>query len=338
MRRSYRSRLVSVLVASALGAFAAEPALAMHASGATGPWSLRTAGDGGFVSFGVSVGQFSGTASELVFDYPLGRKFKISELTWDLEDIAVAGVQASAGFGGRWRVDLGVWSAINEGSGMMVDRDWIYDDAETLSLDPGDDNWTHESLHPDTSVDAGTMFDLNLSVLALHSGPFSLRGIFGFKSDLWRWSARGGTYVYSVAEFRDSSGSFESGVQVIEYEQQYAIPYLGIGADWTTPTLSVDGHLLLSALVSASDSDYHNLRDTRFEGEFTGGTYVGLGVAATWAFAPRWFATLGVEYESVAGLTGDVTMSGPDGRWRFPDGGGVDMNAVLATLGAGYRF
>jgi outer membrane protease len=310
----------------------------MHASGAADPGSLTAAAGGVSFSLGASVGQVAGTASELVFDYPLGSKAKISELTWDIKDVTVAGVQASAGFGGRFRVNLGFWSALNEGSGEMVDRDWLYSDEYSAALVPGDGNWTHESRHPDTSVDEGTMVDLNLTVLALQTGSFSLLGIAGYKSDTWDWSARGGTYVYSDESFRDTVGSFPSGQEVIRYEQKYSIPYLGIGVNWTWPVFRVDGHLLLSTLVSATDSDYHVLRDTLFEGDFSGGTYVGLGLNAAWTFAPHWFATIDVEYQSVSEMTGNVTIATPEGLFYEEDGGGLAMDATMITLGAGYRF
>ena len=100
----------------------------------------------------------------------------------------------------------------------------------------------------------------------------------------------------------------------------------------------MDAHLLMSPLVSATTSDYHDLRETRFEGDFLGGMYVGLGVTAAWTFAQRWSAAMRVEYQSISGLTGDVTMSGPGGRYYYPDGGGVGMDAMMVSLGTSFRF
>ena len=181
-----------------------------------------------------------GTATELAFDYPNGRKFKLSELTWDFKNVVMAGVHGSVGIGRRFRLDLGVRSALTAGSGMMVDRDWDYPDSVSASLEPNDSNWTDESRHPDTSLDQGTILDLNLSVLALQTGPFSLRGIVGYKNDTWKWSARGGTYIYSTEYYgsRDATGSFPAGVEVISYEQRYSIPYFGVGAELDEAGLS----------------------------------------------------------------------------------------------------
>jgi len=100
----------------------------------------------------------------------------------------------------------------------------------------------------------------------------------------------------------------------------------------------VETHLLLSTMVSATDSDYHVLRNTLFEGDFSGGTYVGLGLNAAWAFAPQWSATLGVEYQSISEMTGDVTITAPEVRAIDESGGGLAMDAAMITLGAAYRF
>jgi plasminogen activator len=222
---------------------------------------------------------------------------------------------------------------------MMVDRDWNYPASVSAVLEPDDGNWTDESRHPDTSLDQGTILDLSMSVLALQTGPFSLRGVAGYKNDTWKWSARGGTYIYSTEYYgaRDASGSFPD-VEVISYEQQYSIPYVGVGADWAKSAFRVEVHLLFSPFVSASDTDYHYLRGVLFEGDFSGGTYLGLGLSAGWEFAPRWSATLGVEYQSIPEITGDTRVSGAEGPGKFEGGGGIAMHAASVALGAGYHF
>jgi plasminogen activator len=338
MQHAPRFRSFFVALAAALAASVPPPSQAMNASGAVDPASLTSSGGGFTFSLGASVGRVSGTATELVFDYPLGSKTKISELTWDIKDVTVAGVQASAGLGAKFRLNAGYWSALDEGSGEMIDRDWLYTEESYLVLTPDDGNWNYESRHPDTSVDEGTMLDLNLTFQALRTGSFSLLGIVGYRTDTWGWSSRGGTYVYSDESFRDTSGAFPEGEEIINYEQEYKIPYVGIGANWASPAFRLDARLLLSTMVSATDSDYHVLRDTLFEGDFSGGTFVGFGLDATWTFAPHWFATLGLEYQSISEMTGDVTITEPEGTSSFEDGGGVAVDTTMITVGAGYRF
>lgn len=338
MRRSCRLRLSFAAVATLLALAAAAPALAAHATCATDPWAFREGGCGNFFSIGASVGQVAGSGSERVYHYPLGEKTLLSDLKWDFKDVTIAGVTASTGFGDRYIVNIGFWSAIRGGSGLMVDHDWLSSEPVAKAVAPDDGNWTHESRHPDTSLDGGTMLDLSVSFLALRVRPFSLRGMLGYKRDAWSWSARGGTYVYSEQEYRDSTGSFQPGVQVIEYKQTYSIPYLGVGANWTTRAFLADIHLLASPAVWASDTDYHNLRDITFKGDFFGGLYVGVGLTATWAISERWAATLGGEYQSITRLTGDETMITRDGTRVFQNGVGMGMNALLYSLGVNWRF
>jgi len=312
----------------------------MPATGQPAAGSLQTPGAGISFALDASVGVLEGTASELVYYYPYGRKFKLSELTWDLKDVVVAGLHGSVGYTRWFRLNLGVWSALTAGNGTMVDRDWEYPDIVSAFLEPNAQNWTHESRHPDTSLEKGTIVDLNLSVLAWQTGPFSLRGIVGYKNESWKWSARGGTYIYSTADagFRGATGSFPDGLEVISYEQRYSIPYVGVGASWTKPAFQLEAHLLFSPAVSASDSDYHNLRGVLFEGDFSRGTYFGLGLGAGWEFARHWSATLAVEYQSIPEIIGDYTVSGAEGSGFFEGSSGIAMSAVSIALGAGYHF
>jgi plasminogen activator len=255
--------VAGALVPAAAGAFQAAPAPGS-------PGALRVGSGAVTFALDASVGLLEGTARELVFDYPLGTKFKVSELTWDLKDVAMAGLTASAGFGPRVRLNASVWSALNDGSGSMRDRDWLYTsyfEAGLISPDNiGEAAWTDESRHPDTSVDTARAFDVNVCVSALQSGSFSLSGIAGWKWQKYRWSARGGTATYTpmldastadLAHFREFSYEFTPGVEVVAYEQTFSIPYLGLSAAWAGPALRLEGHVLLSALVSAEIGRAH---------------------------------------------------------------------------------
>lgn len=333
-----RLRLASVALVALLVALAAAPALAMHATGAADPWSYQIGDGENFLSFGASFGVVEGTCSETVFTYPGGEKFLLSDLKWDYRGVTLGGFMVSSGIGGRYRANFGYWSAFHGGSGLMVDRDWVYDDAVAHAIVQDDSNWTHESRHPDTSLDGGTMLDVNISVLALRAAPFSLRGILGFKRDTWNWSARGGTYNYSSLEFRDSVGVFDSDKQVIAYRQEYSIPYLGIGANVSTPRFLMDVHALLSPAIWASTTDYHNMRDLTFAGDFFGGFYLGLGLTATHTITPRWAITLRGEYQSISWLTGDLTVITSERERVYQGAAGVGMNALMYSLGTSFRF
>jgi outer membrane protease len=332
------ARLAAAALAAGLAACAPGAALAQLASLPAAPAPVTARAGGASFSLEASVGMLGGTATERAFSYPQGSRFKISELNWDLEGVALGGVQAAVGIGRRVRLGAGFWTALTDGSGMMVDRDWLYSDAFSAFVTPSDANWTHESRHPDTSVDTGRVFDLNLAVTALEGRGFTLSGILGWRSETWGWTARGGTFVYSDEGFRDTVGSFADGVEVIAYEQQFTVPYVGVGVAWEGPTLRLDGRVLASGLVSATDHDYHALRDVTYDGDFSRGAYLGLGVGAAWSFAPRWRASLAFAYESFSEIIGDVTMSGAEGSGTFGSAGGIALESATASLGVGFSF
>jgi outer membrane protease len=313
------------------------------------PWSA-SGGSGVTWSLSGSVGQLQGTAYERVYAYPNGEKYKVSELKWDLKDVTLAGLEGSVGLGDAVRLNLGWWGAVSHGSGGMVDRDWLYADVLSGSTPPSlvtDDAWTDQSVHPNTSVDHASMVDLNLAVRAFAWGPLRVIGILGYRNDVFRWTAREGTFVYSVHGFRDTSGNFATlfgpDVVTIQYEQKYQMPYAGLdlAGDWGA--FRLEGHVL-GGPVTAEDHDYHALRATTFDGHFGGGTFVGAGARATYFFTARFFASLGVEYQRIDEMVGNVVASGPnpDGIGTFtieePDGGSVELSTVAGFGSLGYRF
>ena len=334
--RRIQSAVVSIF---ALSALAAAPARATNASSAP-PGATQAQVGGVTFSLGATIGLVDGTAYERVYA-PQVRDFKVSELTWDLKNIAMVGVQGTADIGSRFRINLGYWSAVSEGDGSMVDRDWLFLDADS------DDDWTHESRHPDTTLDSGSMLDLSLDVRAFSMGALSVSGIFGYKHDEWKWSARGGDYNYTwdyngdgyitEDEYR-RGGSFPDGQLVIEYRQQYEMPYLGLGCEGVWGPVQVQGHVLYSPWVSAEDHDYHALRYTTFDGDFSGGDWFGAGLSATWLFASRWYATASVEYQNFDEIIGKVTETSPEGRFVYGDSGGMELETVMLLFGAGFRF
>ena len=334
------SNLLRTATAAALGlaaALAPAAASAMHAS-TPSPWAAS--GSGGGLSWAIegSVGAIGGKAYERVYDYPGGDKFKLSQLDWELKNIALVGVEGSVSIAERFQVNLGYWTAVSEGDGQMVDYDWMLLSADT------DDEWTHRSIHPGTSLDSGSVFDVNLHVKAIDVGPVALSGIVGYLRDEWEWSARGGTYIYSDYEnggFRDQEGSFPAGKLAIGYRQTYTTPYLGVACDGDWGAFQLQAFLRYSPWVSAEDSDLHNLRTPprTFDGSFSGGTFFGAGLQGTYFFTPSLFVSAALDVERFSEITGDVKIyDGGDYLGTAPDGGSVELGVAAVLLSAGYRF
>ena len=148
-------------------------AAAFHAPGV--PVAAASA-SAGALTFSVegSAGALAGTAYERVYEYSGGEQYKISQLDWEIERVAVAGFQAGIDFGGRFSANFGFWTAVDEGSGSMVDRDWIYappwppGTALPRPWSVSDGDWTHESRHPQTDLEEASIIgDTDLLGLSL---------------------------------------------------------------------------------------------------------------------------------------------------------------------------
>jgi outer membrane protease len=283
----------------------------------------------------------NGTAFERVWvgDY------KMSELEWELDRLWMAGVQGTFGLMNRLRLNAGLWTALNEGDGRMVDRDWAYFSPSgrlTFSPDPSDDQWTHQSIHPDTSVDGAASFDVNLDLRVFTAGAVSFSGILGYRLDRFRWSSRGGDYVYSTAApflLRDRIGSFPDGELVIEYEQRYDIPYFGAGLEGNFGRLLLQARLLYSPWAAAWDEDYHVLRDILFAGDFSGGGYLALGLSGSWKLRDSLLAALSFDYQKIDDFKGDVAITFPGESPVIDDmGASVEMSSLTLSFLIGWQF
>lgn len=329
-RTAVNAFLAGALVSAAL--LHPAPACAVHTAGET-PWAASCAAGPFTYSLEGSVGALFGTAYERVY-VPAVREFKLSELVWDLKGIALAGVEGSLGFGDRFRVNVGYRVAVSAGSGMMVDRDWQYLWADT------DAEWTDKSWG-DVVLDSGSILDLNLAVRGYRAGAVALSGILGYKRDAWKWSDRGGQYIYSDIEnggWRDYTGSFPEGEVGITYEQVYSVPYFGVGADAAWGAFQMHTHLLYSPWAGASDTDNHLMREILFKGDFAGGNFFGCSLSGSWRFTPRIYVAAALEYQKFGEIRGDVSIRAGSVRQKAVDGGSVELAAKAVRLAAGVRF
>ena len=241
------------------------------------------------------------------------------------------GVQASWEPKERWKIDLGYWTAMNEGDGLMTDYDWLlYSEGSP---------WTDYSLS-DAVVEEATMLDLNASYRLVNKPGITLWATLGFKNDFWEWSDRGIRYVYSTlppSGFRDDVGTF-NGNKGIEYEQNYRIPYFGIQAESTCGSVQVSAWLYYSPVVSATDEDYHIWRDLLFEGDFDGGDFLSIGIRGVYPVSPQWTVEVSFGHQRVGETVGDVVVTDFSGSSFFRDGGGISHRSNLFSLSVGYRF
>ncbi len=283
-----------------------------------------------------SIGYLNGEARELVYGQAgADSQYKVSELIWDLESLAMAGLSGSAVIADRFHLRAGFWTAISEGSGQMEDYDWLMYESGSP--------WTDWSLS-DVDVTEATMFDINLAVDLYEHRGVTLRGLVGYKQDHWAWTDHGIRHIYSSdpfspTGFRDevAEDDYSTG---IEYAQDFFIPYLGGEAEYRRGGLEVGLRVTYSPIVSAEDEDLHVYRELLFEESFSNGTFVGVGFHALYAFESGFFVAGGIDYQVIPEFEGDMTITDLSSGevWDASSSAGISHESYMLSLSVGFSL
>jgi len=288
----------------------------------------------------LSLGLANGEAKEHVYDYdgPGGARRQLSRLDWDIKNVVMGGGSLSVRpFSGqnpfleRFTVNGGMWIALTEGSGEMDDYDW---------LDTGSADWTHYSLS-DVDVTEGYRLDLNLAFDVWANPSFAVRAMAGYKQDGWSWEDSGDYLLYPEYGYIPQ---YLDGENMINYEQEFRMPYLGATVDWTWEALTVSGYLTWSPIVEATDWDEHVARDLHYKDTFKDGDMLGLGIEARYDLTQMgfsgWFLTAALEYQKIDRIVGDMQMvdivTGESGG--YTDVAGIENETLMISVGGGLRF
>lgn len=294
------------------------------------------AGQGVSFAGQAALGLLNGDAKEHVFSNDMfpGERYQVSRLDWDLKNVALGGGNLSARVMNKLTINGGLWLALTEGSGEMDDYDWLIPEASP--------DWSDYSLS-EVSVTEGYILDLNAAWDLIEMNDLTARVMVGYKQNSWNWEDRGVYALYSEGGFRDAYYDL-NGESMINYEQEFRIPYLGASADWTLGGFSVSGHLVWSPIVSATDWDVHVARDMHYKETFDGGDLFGLGIEARYEFTQGsfngLFLTAAVDYQKIDLIVGDMEYyNGGTGEvGGGQDAAGIENEYVILSLGAGVRF
>jgi outer membrane protease len=288
------------------------------------------------VSFQGSLGLLNGSAQENVYSGVNGRRYHLSELDWDIKNVALAGVQASVVWLHTVWLNAGLWGAATKGNGQMNDWDWL--------LNEFGSPWTDWSLS-NVDVERAWLLDLNIAVELLRTGHLGLRGIAGYKYNGWKWQDYGVQHVYSSDPARP--GGFRNDVRndppetAIVYEQNYHIPYLGVGANFRAGRWVLDASVLFSPFVYASDHDQHLYRELVFDMTMNkGGTYAGANLRALWLWTEHLYLSAALDAQIIPELSGDLTVTDlQTGEKEFTsNAAGISHQSWMLSLGLGGRF
>ncbi len=297
------------------------------------PMAGNTSGTGLSMAFQGSLGVANGEAKEHVFDYESRGQSRrqLSRLDWDLKNVAMGGGSLSVRLWDRLALNGGLWLALSEGSGEMDDYDW---------LDVRSSEWTHYSLS-DVDVTEGYLLDVNAAWKLMQMHGFSTHVLVGYKQDGWTWEDRGVYLLYP--EFGYVPYPLD-GENMILYEQEFRMPYLGANVDWSRGAFTLSGYVKWSPIVEGTDWDEHVAREMSFKETFEGGDMLGLGAEARYEFAQGTFqgvyVSAAVDYQQIDRMIGDMVIrdeaTGQSGVET--DAAGVENRYWMISLGGGLRF
>lgn len=276
-------------------------------------------------SLGVSAGWLTGQSHEFAHD---SSGNKISELIWDISHAFAI----NADFGIRMLPALklnarGTWGGNIDSQ--MDDYDW-------LGLPYGQTDWTDHSSHDDTKLDRFARFDINLQYDFLQQQSLTFSGLAGARFTGVRFKAHGGDFLYTSDpefEFRDVSGSFADDELVITYEQNWAVPYLGLAASLNSGSVRLTGSIIGSPLAYGSSDDDHWLRAVHFEEDFERTNFVAASAEAAYLFGGHYQVFLNANGERYFRTGADTTMTGSEGNAELDDHGGADHENLQISLG-----
>lgn len=205
-----------------------------------------------------SAGESTGGESSYVGNY-------LSELIWDLSDILYAGCNVSENFMNRLYFNVGIWTAINKGTGFMNDYDWISEDPSgdpyTLHDRNGKVDISHWSLSSVELVNS-LIADINLSFDFIPRRDWNLSLIGGYKFVTWDWTD---SLIDSYYDGVAGGLGYPAGTDAIDYMVDMHFPYFGIGYGYSFRSLFyLGGRFTYSPFTIASDHDHHILRDIHF--------------------------------------------------------------------------
>lgn len=278
-----------------------------------------------------SVGMASISADERVYAATTGEE-NLSLLQWR-STAPIASLDAKARFGDAWTLRGHVDAAI-AGDSNMTDYDWLGGDYTF-------DNWTDRSISPNTTLNWYLSGDIAVGRdLPINDGlRLNVNG--GIKYTDIKWTAVGGSYLYSTGGgFRNTPGTLPN-VPGIDYRMQLPTPFLGIDADLKDGPWTLDTSARAGMTAYASDTDNHYLRDLRFVDQLSWSQDYSVNAKLGYNFGDHLGAFLEGSYEKMFSVHGDTDVYDTTGATppaHEVGAGGADLDVWSLKAGLKGQF
>ncbi|THV14032.1 omptin family outer membrane protease [Rhizobium rhizophilum] len=285
--------------------------------------------------FGKSDGSFRyfagiGMANIKAGEYVYSGNRKISQLDWESKGVKTGTIGGEVDIGYAWRLkgrlDVGLG-----GDGYMEDWDW---------LSTSYSGWTHQSLHPDTELDRyiNVLLEAERALVDTGATRLGVGGGVGYTNV--KWTARGGSYIYSDVTLHDTVGDFADGEKGISYEQRIPTLFLSANAEQRIGALTLSGVVRGGAALGYKGVDDHWMRDLRFTDTMDLAPMMGATVTADYRILPSAAIYVGGDFQQIFKTRGDArvrnTVTGASGS--FDDGAATDYQSIMMTAGVKGSF
>ena len=271
-------------------------------------------------------GHVWGKSFERVY-YPEENDRKVSELIWQLKNVYMVGAVINAEPVSWLRINLGGWFAVNKGTGVMDDYDWVLEDSSEWT------DWSHSAI----LLKRGIILDANLQGRLFEYHGLGFWAVGGFKFMNWYWHERGKFYIYSVYGYRDYYG-LDGGRHCIDYEQWFYTPYAGVSLTYDYDRLHFSGYLNYSPLAWARGEDHHLLGNIVFSDRFDHVRYFGVGLRATFDVTEHFYVGAGFDFQQYYNRVG-TTIEEVDGETTvYTESAGIEHFSHMISFTMGYRF
>lgn len=329
---------------SALYFAATIAALSAHAGMVSSPAPWKGESETSF-SITPHIGLMEGMTHEYVFlTVPsAGYDGTLSRLDWKIKNVLAGGLEGGARWG-RFTINGGIWTSLNEGGGRMKDYDW----AEIPEM-AENEGFSYSETESNIDLDEFYAFDVNAGYdfLRMDSG-LTASAFVGARYETWRWSAYGlsGFSGFPEKGLVDEE-SEDPSTKVIGYKQEYLFGYAGLRAGWSIGIFNLNAYAAWAPGFHVEDNDFHCLRETIFETDNDYSSHIMLyGVSASAALSDSLTVTLAWEAlnSGVARTSGTQTGEEDDEdeeENQYPDASnksGIKMRNSFFSVSVGYVF
>jgi outer membrane protease len=272
------------------------------------------------IAFTGSYGLTSIKANEFVWE----GKTKVSQLIWKSQNVSTFNADLKIELPKDWYVNARGTIGLG-GDGHMVDYDWL----------AAGQPWSDRSRHPDTRLNHYLVgaIEAGRQVISQYGTDVSLGA--GFKYTDVKWTAWGGTYVYTYNGFRDSRGTFDPKEKGISYRQSWPVPYIGANLSHSEGNWTFAGALQGGLAIDAYGTDDHWVRSLRFYDYFYTQPTVSLSASAAYALRPGTALFVSGAFDRMFRARADTkaveTTNGAT-EW-YKNGAGGDYRSMTVSVG-----